>query len=329
MLGILFLIAIDLILCFLVGNYADQKGYNMGLWFFLAFITTPLVAFVLLLIMGDSTNSNAYYPQDNYSSNYNSSSSYHSSTNYVKPKKENKPKIKKLSGKEFFEKVSRDYKLYKNDIITLEKKESNYKKIVENLMSSHIEGNFEEFMHEIIDLLDENILYKEEFQRIKDLVLNKMELQNLNTSELATKYNETKSDLIKEELTIRGISLDFIEKNPNLLDYSDYELLSKYIESNDSAIKEILDNKDIYDEDYISKVRGLKKLNNNQLISRYLKEGEGSICEDELKYKEITTSTKVLIKKVDNFTLINLYRETGSAIAKDELINRDLNDFLK
>jgi hypothetical protein len=75
------------------------------------------------------------------------------------------------------------------------------------------------------------------------------------------------------------------------------------------------------------KQEDIDEVNKKKLIDKYVKTGSEEIAA-ELQSKNITVDRSVMIGQLNNFEVIDIYRETKDDIFKQELIRRNLSDYI-
>jgi hypothetical protein len=232
-----------------------------------------------------------------------------------------------VTGREFYNYINRYYSMYKNDYISkdeFQRKKENY---LNNLKEAFFNENGQDFIFETIDLVEQNILTKEELDSIKELIDNKRLIEEKQDTELIDMYNEGNNDLIKYELIRRNIDIENLEIEKQNREIDGYKLMREYIETKDQSIIKELQRRDIYNDDLLRKVKILASLRNIDLMVKYLNENDEMIIK-EMKHRNLPLDKKDIIKSFDNITLIDYYRETGDKVARDELIDRGLEQYV-
>ncbi|EOC99669.1 hypothetical protein [Caldisalinibacter kiritimatiensis] len=218
-------------------------------------------------------------------------------------------------------------KMYKNNYYTEKAYKEKRNATIEQLKEKTFEESGEEFIFENIDLLEQEILTKEELDSIKKLVDTKNALKSKDDIELINKYIEDTEELIKYELIRRDIDINNLQIEKQLKSTDGYKLMRKYLDTNSELIMDELTKRGLYSEELLRRVKVLKNLRDSDLMLDYFKP-EDEMVAKELMYRKLPLSKEKIVKKLDNINLIELYNETQNGLIEEELKERELTEFI-
>jgi phosphate/sulfate permease len=133
-----------------VGAIAYNRGRSGWRWFLIALLISPLLAGIILLLLPDLEERVVALREKYYES-------------------------LKISGVDFLNSMNKFNNLFQKNVLTQNEFEKQKLKLINNLHKQNIDGTPEDFLDNILPLLEKKILSSDEMKKIKKIVLDKNE----------------------------------------------------------------------------------------------------------------------------------------------------------
>ena len=154
--------------CFLIGKFAKQRGRDGVAWGFLSAVISPLLAFIILAIMPDLEAEAQKETQQRLKEEKEKELKEEEKQKQIK-------EALKITGADFLISAEKLHQLFEKKILSPLEYNGRKLKLINDLSNRILAQSPEEFLSDIIPLMEQNVITQDEMQKVKEIVFNKVD----------------------------------------------------------------------------------------------------------------------------------------------------------
>lgn len=339
---LLIVFIIRIILAVAIASYADKKGRSAIGWALFAIFIDPILGIILLCVLPDVNYESSREPirREQYNEMIHKQENirdieirrvHQEEVNRKKQKIEDELKQLEISGQYISDTVDKAYKLCKNGYITKEEYRNKRENILNSIKHKIIVQDTNDFIGDLMQLLDDNILNRDDIDKIKSIIEYKKKLMSMKDDELIDAVNEKEDEILINEIKVRakkkGYAIDNIEELKKIISVSDYQLLNEYIQNRSEQVSIELQRRNIDINEGVKRFNYIKNSDNYILINEYINNND-VMYREEIEQRGLNADIDEVITKLNNIQVIDQYRKYHDKKLEKELIKRNLGDYI-